>query len=67
MKRAIIVENNNGFYEARCVNCGKLLFTYKKSQKNLKKGVDKTAQFVIIVSRCTRNSCKTDNEIALAL
>jgi len=67
MKRAIIVENNNGFYEARCVNCGKLLFTYKKSQKNLKKSVDKTAQFVIIVSRCTRNSCKTDNEILLSL
>lgn len=65
MKRAIIVENKNGLYEARCANCGKLLFTFCKNQTNLKIGVDKTAQFVIIVARCTRNSCKSDNEIQL--
>lgn len=67
MEKAIIVENNNGFYEARCSNCGKLLFTFKKIRKNGKKGVDKSAHFVIMVSRCTRNSCKTDNEILLSL
>ena len=67
MERAIIVENDNGYTEARCANCGKLLFTFTKKLKNPKKSVDKTAQFVIIVSRCTRNSCKTDNEIPLSL
>jgi uncharacterized C2H2 Zn-finger protein len=67
MKRAIIVENNNGNHEARCSNCGKLLFTFTKKSEKLEKSVDKTAQFVIIVSRCTRNSCKTDNEILISL
>lgn len=67
MNKAIIVEKNDDFYEARCSHCGKLLFIFKKNRKNEKKGVDKTAHSVIIVSRCTRNSCKTDNEILLSL
>lgn len=67
MERAIIVENGNGVHEARCANCGKLLFTFKKIRKNAQKGVDNSAHFVIMVSRCTRNSCKTDNEILLHL
>lgn len=65
MRRAIIVKNDNGIYEARCANCGKLLFNFKKTIKNGKKSVDKSSQIVIIVSRCTRNSCKTDNEISI--
>lgn len=64
MERAIIVENND-LYEARCANCGKLLFTFCKNQTNRKKGVDKKTHFVIIVARCTRSSCKVDNEIQL--
>jgi hypothetical protein len=67
MKRAIIVGNDNGICEVRCANCGKLLFTFCKNQTKIKRSVDKTAQFVIIVSRCTRNSCKMDNEIQLSL
>ena len=57
-KNAIIVFNN-GQYEARCRNCGKLLFTYTK------KCVDISKQNVIIVSRCTRSDCKADNVISL--
>lgn len=65
--RAIIVENDDGKCEVRCANCGKLLFTFCKNQTNRKNSVDKTAHFVIIVSRCTRNGCKIDNEIQLSL
>lgn len=58
--KAVIIENN-GHYEARCGNCGKLLLTFRK----LYDTVDKTSQKVIIVSRCTRSDCKVDNEIVV--
>lgn len=63
MKKAIITINDNGIYEARCRNCGKLLFTF--NTKNSKNPVDESSQSVIIVARCTRNTCKTDNKIYL--
>ena len=62
MDRAIIVNNDNGIYEARCNKCAKLLFTFRKKEK---KDVDNSSQIAIIVSRCTRSSCKTDNEFVL--
>lgn len=57
-----IVTNQNNEYEVRCGNCGKLLFVIKE---NSKKSVDISSLNVIIVARCTRNSCKSDNEISL--
>ena len=65
MERAIIVKDDNGLCEVRCANCGKLLCTFKKIQKKGKNNVDKSAHSVIIVARCTRNSCKIDNEVLL--
>ena len=61
MRKAIIVKSDNGMHEARCASCGKLLFTFRKKGKT---EVDKPSLSVIIVSRCTRSSCKTDNEIS---
>ena len=48
--------------EVRCQNCGKLLF---KIEEKRKKCVDNSSPYVIIVSRCTRNSCKQDNKVVL--
>lgn len=53
---------NNGEYEVRCAKCGKLLLTYKKSEKR----VDKSARIgIMVTTRCTRSDCKTDNRLAL--
>ena len=56
---------NNKKYEARCAMCGKLLLTYKFAVENGDKPVDKSAQKVIIVTRCTRTDCKADNLLVL--
>ena len=66
IKTATIINvgtDENGFktYEVRCQNCGKLLFIYKNSKKT----VDRAKQSAIIVARCTRNTCKTDNEFTV--
>lgn len=61
-----IVIRNRGKYEVRCAKCGKMLFTYKISEKNGDSPVDKTSRNVIIVSRCTRNDCKADNLLVLS-
>ena len=61
-----IVIQNKGKYEVRCAKCGKLLFKYKISLKNSEKPIDKSSQNVIIVTRCTRNDCKTDNLLILS-
>lgn len=57
-KQALIIENDNNF-EVRCGNCGKLLF------KIVEKPIDKSNKNVIIVARCTRNDCSTDNLITI--
>ena len=61
-----IVIRNRGKHEVRCAKCGKLLFTYKFSEKNICNPVDKSSHDVIIVSRCTRNDCKADNLLVLS-
>lgn len=61
-----IVINNRGKNEVRCAVCGKLLFTYKFSVENVDKPVDNLSRSVIIVTRCTRNDCKTDNLLVLS-
>ena len=61
-----IVIFNKGKYEVRCAKCGKLLLTYKISEEILPKPVDNSSQNIIIVSRCTRNDCKTDNLLVLS-
>lgn len=61
-----IVIFNKGKYEVRCANCGKLLLTYKISEENFSKPVDNSSQNIIIVTRCTRNDCKTDNLLVLS-
>lgn len=58
-----IVSKSDSKYEVRCGICGKLLFVIKE---NSKKGVDKPSLNVIMVARCTRNSCKADNQISLS-
>lgn len=61
--------HNRGKYEVRCAKCGKLLLNCKLSGKFKiisAEGVDKSAQNVIIVARCTRNDCKTDNLLILS-
>lgn len=62
MKAKAIIIQTRGRYEVRCANCGKLLFNYKK---NSDISVDNSKQNVIIVARCTRNDCKTDNLVYL--
>lgn len=57
-RRKAIILSDNGRNEVRCCNCGKLLFCVEKNSEN---DVDKTAQNIIIVSRCTRSGCKVDN------
>lgn len=61
-----IVIRNKGKYEVRCAKCGKMLFTYKFSDGNFQKPVDKSSHYAIIVTRCTRNDCKTDNLLTLS-
>lgn len=61
-----IVISNRGKNEVRCAKCGKLLFTYKISEKKDIFPVDKSSRNVIIVSRCTRNDCKADNLLILS-
>lgn len=65
-KAEAIIIQCEGKYEVRCANCGKLLMKYKISGENLQKGVDKSSRSVIIVTRCTRNDCKTDNLLVLS-
>ena len=60
--RAIITVISEDKREVRCGLCGKLLFIIDGT---FKKQVDFTTQNVIIVSRCTRNSCKADNLISI--
>ena len=64
MENAIIVKSNDK-YEVRCANCGKLLFTYNFSVDKSVETVDKVTQKVIIVSRCTRSGCRSDNIVTL--
>lgn len=61
-----IVILNKGKYEVRCARCGKLLLTYKFSVDNEDIPVDKSSRNVIIVTRCTRTDCKTDNLLVLS-
>ena len=65
-KAEAIVIHNRGKYEVRCAKCGKLLLTYKISEENSSKSVDKLSRSVIIVTRCTRNDCKADNLLVLS-
>ena len=62
-----VVIRCRGKYEVRCGKCGKLLlickFTDKKAE-NIVNPIDKTAQNVIIVARCTRSDCKADNSFS---
>lgn len=60
MNNSIIIKNGD-YNEVRCGNCGKLLFTFEKSNNS----VDISSQKVIIVSRCTRSGCKSDNKTVL--
>ena len=62
MSDAIITKNGDN-YEVRCGICGKLLCIVSENSKN---DVDLSSLNVIIVARCTRSSCKTDNRITLA-
>lgn len=55
-QNAIIVDND-GKLEARCRNCGKLLFVFETQNER----VDILTRYVKIVSRCARSGCKTDN------
>lgn len=65
MKAKAIIIRSKGRCEVRCAKCGKLLFNYKEIVDNVDKVVDKTKPNVIIVARCTRNDCKTDNQVIL--
>ena len=60
------VIRNRKYNEVRCARCGKLLLTYEISVENGDKSVDKSSRNVIIVTRCTRNDCKTDNLLVLS-
>ena len=62
---AIVIEAL-GRCEVRCAKCGKMLFTYKLSEKNENNIVDKPSRNVIIVSRCTRSDCKADNLLVIS-
>ena len=57
-----IITKVDGKYEVRCGICGKLLFVIKEFSE---KDVDLSKPNVIIVARCTRNCCKTDNQISI--
>ena len=64
-----IVIKSRGKYEVRCARCGKMLMICKFSDEyaeNLNKSVDNSSRNVIIVTRCTRNDCKTDNLLFLS-
>ena len=61
---AIITKFSDTKREVRCGTCGKLLFVTDGIFKN---NVDISSQDVIIVARCTRNSCKTDNCVKLKM
>lgn len=52
--------------EVRCGKCGKLLFVCKFLSENFEKPLDETTQNVIIVARCPRNDCKTDNLLVIS-
>ena len=58
-----IVIQKDGIVDVRCRNCGKLLF--RMVYENFH--VDISKHRVIIVSRCTRSSCKMDNKIVINL
>lgn len=62
---AIIIKNRRKS-EVRCGKCGKLLFVCNYLSENSKKTIDKSAQNVIIVSRCPRNDCKADNLFSIS-
>lgn len=62
---AVVIKNRSKC-EIRCGNCGKLLFVCKFLSENSEKVLDKSSQNVIIVARCTRNDCKTDNLLILS-
>ena len=64
-----VVIKSEGKHEVRCGSCGKLLLICKFSCENTEiseNGLDKSAQNVIIVARCTRSNCKTDNLLFLS-
>ena len=61
MVKASVIKNTQK-QEVRCGICGKLLFVVTE---NSKKTVDLSQVNVIIVARCTRNSCKADNQISV--
>lgn len=63
--KATVIENQ-GTNEVRCANCGKLLLIYKISVDKVDNPVDKSSRKVIMVSRCTRTDCKTDNLLVLS-
>lgn len=58
-----IVARSDGKVEVRCGLCGKLLFVVMENSEN---SVDISKRNAIIVARCTRNSCKSDNKISLS-
>ena len=60
-KTNAIITKTDSRHEVRCGLCGKLLFVMNENSKNT---VDISALNVIIVARCTRNSCKADNQIS---
>ena len=61
-----IVIRNHGKYEVRCGKCGRLLFVCKLFSNNSEFPLDKSSQNVIIVARCPRNDCKTDNLLVMS-
>lgn len=68
-KVAAIVVKSRDKYEVRCRRCGKLLMNCKFANENVefsKNTIDNSTQNVIIVTRCTRNDCKTDNLLILS-
>lgn len=60
-----IVIKNRGKCEVRCGKCGKLLFICKNLSESFDNRVDKSSQNGIIVARCPRNDCKSDNLFCL--
>lgn len=61
-----VVIRTRGKSEVRCGRCGKMLFVCKFLSENSVNPIDKSSQNVIIVARCPRNDCKTDNLLVIS-